>query len=89
MKDIIKKVITDYTLNKSIQNDDIIEFIKESFFIFRDKYPDQNELGMIVQLFNFGIFTISDTVKNVIEKLKIDITILYDSKKNPIRVDFL
>lgn len=66
MKDIIKKFISGRGKTLSITNEEVNEFINESFYLFRQKYPSDEDLYKIQMAFQFGYFSIESTIENII-----------------------
>lgn len=66
MKDIIKKFISGRGKALSITNEEVNEFINESFYLFRQKYPSDEDLYKIQMAFQFGYFSIESTIENII-----------------------
>lgn len=85
MKDIIKKFISNRGKRFEITQTEFNEFITETFYLFRNKYPTSDDLNKIQAAFQFGYFTLEDTIENIIKnsnKFGFSISTLIDKKGN-------
>lgn len=80
MKEIISKFIKGRNKQMSISQEEIIEFISESYFLFKNKYPTSEELQQILAAFRVGVFSLEITVENIIKncnKFGFNVSTLY------------
>ena len=51
MNDFLKKFIENSHFGRSINRVELIEFIKEVYFLYKNKYPSDNDLNLITKSF--------------------------------------
>lgn len=91
MYEIISKIIKNRNNLHSLPQEDMTNFVNESFKLFRNKYPTPEELDKIIKGFNHGIFDIQSTINNILNnlnKLNLNSTILYDKSGNILDIYF-
>ena len=82
MKNFINKVINNNQINLEELNTFIVDYCK----LMDNKIPTQQELLMITELIQSGMFNLLFAVKNAAVKLNIQINTLYDKHGNLIKM---
>lgn len=88
MKEIIKKIISYDGKEQSITQEEFNEFINETFYLFRNKYPSVEEFNKIISGFKIGLFNIESTIDNITtnsNKFGFSVESLYNKNKQLIK----
>ena len=89
MNDFLKKFIENSHFGRSINKVELIEFIKEVYFLYKNKYPSDNDLNLITKSFEYGMFDIGETINKITNnsyKLNINIMKITDKQGNVIKI---
>ena len=83
MKEIISKFIKSRGVSTNITQEEFIEFISETYNLFKNKYPSSEELHQIMAAFRIGAFSLEDTIQNIIkncDKFGFNVSTLYSKR---------
>jgi predicted nucleic-acid-binding Zn-ribbon protein len=81
----MKTFITNYLKQKPISKIELNKFIIEYCKLCGKKEPDANEIGLISNGIQIGLFDLKYMVNNAIELTKFPLTILFDKNGNFIK----
>lgn len=84
METFIKNFLT----TKNISTIEFADFIKKYCLANNKPEPSNEQIHIILQLFQMGVFDLQYVIDNAIELSKIKITILYDKNGNILKYIF-
>ena len=67
---------------------ELVRFIVEVYKLYKDREPNSQELSILIQSFETGIFSIQKTIDKIVEnksKFNFELQTLYDQNGNPIK----
>ena len=67
---------------------ELVRFIVEVYKLYKDREPNFQELSILIQSFESGIFSIQKTIDKIVEnksKFNFELQTLYDQNGNPIK----
>ena len=89
INDYIKNVIENRQnfLRFSTQQE-LVRFIVEVYKLYKNREPNSQELSVLIQSFETGIFSAQKTIDKIVEnksKFNFELQTLYDQNGNPIK----
>ena len=67
---------------------ELVKFIVEVYKLYKDREPNSQELSVLIQSFETGIFSIQKTIDKIVDnrsKFNFELQTLYDQNGNPIK----
>ena len=67
---------------------ELVRFIVEVYKLYKNREPNSQELSVLIQSFETGIFSIQKTIDKIVEnksKFNFELQTLYDKNGNPIK----
>lgn len=67
---------------------ELVRFIVEVYKLYKNREPNSQELSILIQSFETGIFSIQKTIDKIVEnksKFNFELQTLYDKNGNPIK----
>ena len=67
---------------------ELVRFIVEVYKLYKNREPNSQELSVLIQSFETGIFSIQKTIDKIVDnrsKFNFELQTLYDKNGNPIK----
>ena len=67
---------------------ELVKFIVEVYKLYKNREPNSQELSVLIQSFETGIFSIQKTIDKIVDnrsKFNFELQTLYDQNGNPIK----
>ena len=67
---------------------ELVRFIVEVYKLYKNREPNSQELSVLIQSFETGIFSIQKTIDKIVDnrsKFNFELQTLYDQNGNPIK----
>ena len=67
---------------------ELVRFIVEVYKLYKNREPNSQELSILIQSFETGIFSIQKTIDKIVDnrsKFNFELQTLYDQNGNPIK----
>ena len=67
---------------------ELVRFIVEVYKLYKNREPNSQELSVLIQSFEAGIFSIQKTIDKIVDnrsKFNFELQTLYDQNGNPIK----
>ncbi len=67
---------------------ELVRFIVEVYKLYKDREPNSQELSILIQSFESGVFSTQKTIDKIVEnksKFNFELQTLYDQNENPIK----
>ena len=67
---------------------ELVKFIVEVYKLYKDREPNSQELSILIQSFESGVFSTQKTIDKIVEnksKFNFELQTLYDQNGNPIK----
>lgn len=89
INDYIKNVIENrQNFLRFANQQELVRFIVEVYKLYKNREPNSQELSVLIQSFETGIFSAQKTIDKIIEnksKFNFELQTLYDKNGNPIK----
>ena len=89
INDYIKNVIENrQNFLRFANQQELVRFIVEVYKLYKNREPNSQELSVLIQSFETGIFSIQKTIDKIVEnksKFNFELQTLYDKNGNPIK----
>ena len=89
INDYIKNVIENRQNFLRFSNQqELVRFIVEVYKLYKNREPNSQELSVLIQSFETGIFSAQKTIDKIVEnksKFNFELQTLYDKNGNPIK----
>lgn len=89
INDYIKNVIENRQNFLRFSNQqELVRFIVEVYKLYKNREPNSQELSVLIQSFETGIFSIQKTIDKIVDnrsKFNFELQTLYDKNGNPIK----
>lgn len=89
INDYIKNVIENRQNFLRFSNQqELVRFIVEVYKLYKNREPNSQELSVLIQSFETGIFSAQKTIDKIVEnksKFNFELETLYDKNGNPIK----
>ena len=89
INDYIKNVIENRQNFLRFSNQqELVRFIVEVYKLYKNREPNSQELSVLIQSFETGIFSAQKTIDKIVEnksKFNFELQTLYDQNGNPIK----
>ena len=89
INDYIKNVIENrQNFLRFANQQELVRFIVEVYKLYKNREPNSQELSVLIQSFETGIFSAQKTIDKIVEnksKLNFELQTLYDKNGNPIK----
>ena len=89
INDYIKNVIENRQNFLRFSNQqELVRFIVEIYKLYKNREPNSQELSVLIQSFETGIFSAQKTIDKIVEnksKFNFELQTLYDKNGNPIK----
>lgn len=89
INDYIKNVIENRQNFLRFSNQqELVRFIVEVYKLYKNREPNSQELSVLIQSFETGIFSTQKTIDKIVEnksKFNFELQTLYDKNGNPIK----
>ena len=89
INDYIKNVIENrQNFSRFANQQELVRFIVEVYKLYKNREPNSQELSVLIQSFETGIFSAQKTIDKIVEnksKFNFELQTLYDKNGNPIK----
>lgn len=89
INDYIKNVIENrQNFLRFANQQELVRFIIEVYKLYKNREPNSQELSVLIQSFETGIFSAQKTIDKIVEnksKFNFELQTLYDKNGNPIK----
>lgn len=89
INDYIKNVIENrQNFLRFANQQELVRFIVEVYKLYKNRDPNSQELSVLIQSFETGIFSAQKTIDKIVEnksKFNFELQTLYDKNGNPIK----
>ena len=89
INDYIKNIIENrQNFLRFANQQELVRFIVEVYKLYKNREPNSQELSVLIQSFETGIFSAQKTIDKIIEnksKFNFELQTLYDKNGNPIK----
>ena len=89
INDYIKNVIENrQNFLRFANQQELVRFIVEVYKLYKNREPNSQELSVLMQYFETGIFSAQKTIDKIVEnksKFNFELQTLYDKNGNPIK----
>ena len=89
INDYIKNVIENrQNFLRFANQQELVRFIVEIYKLYKNREPNSQELSVLIQSFETGIFSAQKTIDKIVEnksKFNFELQTLYDKNGNPIK----
>lgn len=89
INDYIKNVIENrQNFLRFANQQELVRFIVEVYKLYKNREPNSQELSVLIQSFETGIFSIQKTIDKIVDnrsKFNFELQTLYDQNGNPIK----
>ena len=89
INDYIKNIIENrQNFLRFANQQELVRFIVEVYKLYKNREPNSQELSVLIQSFETGIFSIQKTIDKIVDnrsKFNFELQTLYDQNGNPIK----
>lgn len=89
INDYIKNIIENrQNFLRFANQQELVRFIVEVYKLYKNREPNSQELSVLIQSFETGIFSAQKTIDKIVEnksKFNFELQTLYDKNGNPIK----
>ena len=89
INDYIKNAIENrQNFSRFSNQQELVRFIVEVYKLYKNREPNSQELSVLIQSFEAGIFSAQKTIDKIVEnksKFNFELQTLYDKNGNPIK----
>lgn len=89
INDYIKNVIENrQNFLRFANQQELVRFIVEVYKLYKNREPNSQELSVLIQSFETGVFSAQKTIDKIVEnksKFNFELQTLYDKNGNPIK----
>lgn len=89
INDYIKNVIENrQNFLRFANQQELVRFVVEVYKLYKNREPNSQELSVLIQSFETGIFSAQKTIDKIVEnksKFNFELQTLYDKNGNPIK----